>query len=206
MGTPVAPPILQNDPPMGECPRCHNITNIPSNCKYRTLYVSIGHDAGKQFGGTPFFCQLCGVKLALVRYQGQFTLQEWQEEKAGIFVSYCHQDDKWCLPFIEKLRQQGQDVWCDSGIKRGADFIKAIEEEIQARPIFLALLSPNAFNSEWVMQEGRLAIALHKTIYPILFEPTQLRGFWITMQYVDATRITQEQAVEEVMKILSPST
>lgn len=111
-----------------------------------------------------------------------------------IFISHSSQDDSWCRPFADALTAVGYDVWYDqAGLTGGAAWVEAIQREVQARDVFLVVLTPEALDSPWVRDELQLAIATRRRVLPILLRNCQVDGFLLTTQWV--TVIGEEPAV-----------
>src|SRR5690242_2929904 len=103
----------------------------------------------------------------------------------SIFVSHSHQDNEWCRPFAEALKAVGYDVWYDeTGLTGGAAWVATIQREVQTRDVFLLVLTPEAWASQWVQDELQLAIATRRRILPLLLRNTQVDGFLLTTQWV----------------------
>lgn len=105
--------------------------------------------------------------------------------QAPIFVSHSHQDNEWCRPLVAALKAVGYDVWYDeTGLTGGAAWVADIQREVQARDVFLIVLTPEAWASHWVQDELQLAIATRRRILPVLLRNTQVDGFLLTTQWV----------------------
>ena len=103
-----------------------------------------------------------------------------------IFVSHSHADNVWCREFIDALKAQGCDVWYDEqGLGGGVVWQKRIVEEIQGRPVFVVVLSPDATSSQWVDEEIQLAISARRNIIPVHHRTTTIDGFLGNRQIVD---------------------
>jgi len=102
-----------------------------------------------------------------------------------IFISYSSKDKKWCDAFAVSLEETGADVWYDSSLHGGAEWIAVIERELESRELFLVILTQLAWESVWVQREIHLAFATNRTIVPVLLAPTNVTGFMRTIQHVD---------------------
>ncbi len=87
----------------------------------------------------------------------------------NIFISHSSKD-KWAARRIsEDLQQHGHEVFVDEkDIKTGESIDHAIKQHLGESEHFLILLSPASLKSEWVLMELGGAMALGKTIIPIL--------------------------------------
>ena len=104
-----------------------------------------------------------------------------------IFLSHSSQDNVWCHTLVAALQTSGFDVWYDEqGLTGGTEWVHALQHEVQARSVFIPVLTPDAWNSRWVQEEIQLAIATQRTILPILLKPTTVEGFLVTRQWIDA--------------------
>ncbi|MBP6874762.1 MAG: toll/interleukin-1 receptor domain-containing protein [Candidatus Eisenbacteria bacterium] len=101
-------------------------------------------------------------QVALAEDPGQelnqfITRAQWLPK---LFLSHASEDK----PFVEKLafdlEQHGCRVWFDKWAIKGADFVKKIEEGLQASDHFAIVISPSSVISPWVAQERNIAIVL----------------------------------------------
>ncbi|MGO8948352.1 MAG: tetratricopeptide repeat protein [Ktedonobacterales bacterium] len=104
-------------------------------------------------------------------------------EADGIFVSHAHEDNGWCRTFVEALRQTGASVWYDENNLGYGVLGEEIEREIQARPIFIVILSPASVRKPWVRREIEAAISLRdensdRTIVLVAAEKAEIPLFW----------------------------
>ena len=68
-----------------------------------------------------------------------------------VFVSHSHSDNEWCRTFMAALQAAGWDVWYDEkGLSAGDEWVATIQRELQAREIFLLILTPDSWASQWV--------------------------------------------------------
>lgn len=68
-----------------------------------------------------------------------------------VFVSHSHEDHARCAQLLRALDEWGIDYWFDTQqIYAGDHFIQLIEQEIQARDIFIRVCSRAARHSYWV--------------------------------------------------------
>src|SRR5581483_75644 len=124
-----------------------------------------------------------------------------------IFLSHSNQDNDWCDVFAEELTRKGADVWYDKrGLYAGAHWIRTLEREIEARNVFIVVLSPDALNSYWVEEEFCLALSLHKAIIGVLIKKTELRGFIKTRQVHNAIGQTGTETARAIWSALVTAT
>jgi DNA-binding XRE family transcriptional regulator len=100
-----------------------------------------------------------------------------------LFVSHSHQDNAWCDRFVTSLQSLEVDVWYDrQGLYVGSQWVKIIQEELQSRDIFVVVLSPASWTSEWVQEELALAFSQRKRIIGLIHELVPLDGFITSRQ------------------------
>lgn len=120
--------------------------------------------------------------------------------QVSIFVSHSHQDNEWCRPLVAALKAVGYDVWYDeTGLAGGDAWVVSIQREVQARDVFLLILTPDAWTSPWVQDELQLAIATRRRIIPVLLRNTQVDGFILTTQWVTVVGEEPQVAARSVI-------
>jgi hypothetical protein len=66
-----------------------------------------------------------------------------------IFLSHSSKDAAWCAQFVDALKAGGFDVWFDvKGLYVGDQWIDTLEKELEARDVFLIVLTPDSWSSE----------------------------------------------------------
>jgi formylglycine-generating enzyme required for sulfatase activity len=119
------------------------------------------------------------------------------------FVSHSHNDNLWCRPFVQALHDAGLDVWYDEkGLSGGAQWMATIEQELQTRDVFLLVLTPDAWESEWVQRELQLALVTKRIIVPIMLKKTAISGFLLTVQFIQATDGDTDSAAHRVLDMM----
>jgi hypothetical protein len=106
-------------------------------------------------------------------------------EAARIFVSHAHEDNVWCRPFVEALRQAGASVWYDERDLVQGVLQQEIERQLLARPIFIVILSPVSVTKPCVQAEMNGAIHLRsqnpeRIILPVMAKGTQVPLLWVS--------------------------
>jgi TolB protein len=89
---------------------------------------------------------------------------------AHFFMSYSREDASHQKRIINELRQRGIHVWVDTEnlIPGSPAWEREIERAIRSATGIIALLSPDANNSEWVRREISFAEQNDKRIFPVL--------------------------------------
>ncbi len=101
------------------------------------------------------------------------------------FMSHSHEDNDFAVRLARDIRDALGDedaVWYDSdgGLVSGETWWSEIIHEIEARPVFIVVLSPDALVSKWVIDEVNMAWQLKnsaagKTIIPVKYRDCQPR-------------------------------
>ena len=107
-----------------------------------------------------------------------------------IFVSHSGLDKAICDQVVAALRGAGADVWYDEHNLGAGQLLDEIQREVQARPVFVVLLSKNAFAASWVRREATWAFNLsnrepNRLILPITvgaIEPSDFNGPWLFLE------------------------
>jgi AAA-like domain/TIR domain len=81
------------------------------------------------------------------------------ERPARVFISYRHRepDNSLAHVFADALRKAGHEVFIDTGLRWGADWVKEIREALERSEFLLLLLSSESGLSEMVVREVALA-------------------------------------------------
>jgi uracil-DNA glycosylase len=107
------------------------------------------------------------------------------------FISHCMQDADFAQRIAAGLRAQGIDVWiAPDSIRPGEEFVDAIQRGLSGTTHFVLVMSPEAFESQWVKLEINTAIRLerdgHLAISPVLYrdcKPPLLLGNFQWLNY-----------------------
>jgi hypothetical protein len=96
-----------------------------------------------------------------------------------LFISHSSQDDGFVREIQQALGNFEQDVWIDSRELRGGDPLwQEIEKAIEEAAAYAVVVSPNAFQSNWVGKELRHALKVQKrrgkNKFPVI--PLSLNG------------------------------
>jgi hypothetical protein len=128
--------------------------------------------------------------------QKDLMVVRWfDSKKKKIFISYSHKDAAWCKPFSEALKAGKLDVFFDDGsIGSGADWVREIGKHIDECDLFIVVLTPDAWASEWVQRELNTAFATRKDLVPMLLRDTAVSGFLKAVQWVDVRGQTPQDA------------
>jgi hypothetical protein len=102
-----------------------------------------------------------------------------------VFISYSHQDSTYAHALAEALQQAGFDVWIDGRIDYGTAWPRVIQEHLDSCAAFIVVMTPRAYESDWVQNELNRAKRKKKPIFPLLLEGEEP---WLSVeatQYID---------------------
>ncbi|MEZ4671964.1 MAG: toll/interleukin-1 receptor domain-containing protein [Anaerolineae bacterium] len=108
-----------------------------------------------------------------------------------VFVSYSKKNKDYVLRLVEKLLDEGFDVWIDNRRLRSSDdWWRSIVEALRDCGAVVVVLTPESDASEWVQLEITLAMKYKKQRFPILLSGSMDTPNWAIFartQYIDAT-------------------
>ncbi len=88
---------------------------------------------------------------------------------AHIFISYSKQNIDFVRYLRALLESEGFSVWVDEArLAPSARWWKTIEENIETCSVFIVVMSPDAYDSDWVEREILLAEKLKRPLFPVL--------------------------------------
>jgi hypothetical protein len=104
-----------------------------------------------------------------------------------IFISYSRSDAGYAKKLAEALEHEGFAVWNDNRISLGTSWPRVIQEQLDQSSAVIVLMTPRAYQSEWVQNELGRAKRKQKAIFPLLLEGKEP---WLSVestQYLDVT-------------------
>lgn len=94
-----------------------------------------------------------------------------------IFISYSRRDQEFVTRLATDLDKRVAGVWFDqSAIQVGENWHDEIINGIRECKVFVLVLSPDAVESRYVLEEVNNALELGKVIIPVLYRPVNLTG------------------------------
>lgn len=102
-----------------------------------------------------------------------------------IFLSYSHTDGAYVRHLASELEDRGFSVWLDERIDAGAKWPHVIAQQLDACAAFIVVMTPRAYESDWVQNELARAKRKDKPVFPLLLEGDEP---WLSVevtQYVD---------------------
>ena len=107
---------------------------------------------------------------------------------ALVFLSHCSQDGDFAELTKLRLKEAGFDAWIDNDrLEPGIDWRQEIDDSIKTSIALIAIMSPEARESEYVTYEWAFAWGSAKPVVPIMLRETPLHPRLATLQYIDFT-------------------
>jgi len=113
--------------------------------------------------------------------------------KPTIFISYSHKDEEWKSRLVTHLgvlqQQDYLDIWVDTRIEGGADWLQEIKEAIDVTSIAVLLISADFLNSKFIT-EKEIPMLLQQQqekglrIFPIILKPCDWLGITWVKQFM----------------------
>lgn len=118
------------------------------------------------------------------------------------FFSYSRTDSEFVLRLATDLRTAGAKVWLDQlDIGAGQLWDSAIEAALRASPRQVVVLSPEAVNSQNVMDEVSYALEEHKQVIPVFYRDCQMPFRLRRVQYIDF-RTDYDHGLRDLLRTL----
>jgi len=105
-----------------------------------------------------------------------------------IFISYSHKDKSYVRKLREALQEEGFEVWIDDRIDYGIRWPQAIQAQLDSCSAFIAVVSENSNESEWVQNEVARAKRKGKPFFPLLLQGDP----WITLETIQYVNVKDE--------------
>jgi hypothetical protein len=105
-----------------------------------------------------------------------------------IFISYSKKDKDYARKLVNKLRDEGFDVWIDDRLRNSEDWWRSIVLAIWNCSACIVILSPNSDASRWVQREIAVADGRGKPFFPLLLDgdlDTPNWSIFVRTQYTD---------------------
>jgi len=102
-----------------------------------------------------------------------------------IFISYSHQDSDYAHKLAAALEQHGFEGWIDDRIDYGSQWPHEIQENLDCCGVFIVIMTPRSYNSDWVQNELARAKRKGKPVFALLLEGDEP---WLAVeatQYMD---------------------
>ena len=122
-----------------------------------------------------------------------------------VFISYSHKDQEYATQLAQTLEMEGYTTWIDNrGIDYGAHWPHVIQEALDTCTAFIVVMSPNAFDSQWVQNELSRAQRKQKPILPLLLDGDEPWLMVESTQYADVRggKMPPKKFYERLGKVL----
>jgi hypothetical protein len=129
-------------------------------------------------------------------------------EDYDVFLSHSLRDRDWVVGLAKALSQRNFRVWSDSEVIRPGDsWVKAIDEGIRRSKSIVTVITPESVSSSFQAAELGSALALGKTLIPIVSKDTpseELPGPVRLRRYIPMDE--PDIVAEEISRRLNPKT
>lgn len=129
-----------------------------------------------------------------------------------VFLSHAHADNPLADRYAVALRERGLDVWYDrTSLRNGTGLSEVIEQELVRRGAFVLLVTPESNKSHWVRLEldtyrDLVANDSDRILLPVRVLPCEVPPLLRAQKWVDATVISFDAAIEEIVRAVSGMT
>ena len=125
-----------------------------------------------------------------------------------IFISYSREDQEHVFPVVNKLREQGLDIWIDQeGIHGAKLWSQEIVNAIENSKVFILFASTKAFVSKNVTKELALASESDKHILPVFIEdaeiPAAMKYQLAVIQHLIHKKGDDKQTIDNILRTVS---
>lgn len=119
------------------------------------------------------------------------TKQRNSSVKYDVFFGYSRRDSVIVERFYKELLNYGYKVWIDTvGLMSGDDFVNRTIHAIESSAVFVFFASAYSYESSYAMRELEYAIAMNKTIIPIMLDDEKMSSrislYLSTINWIDA--------------------
>jgi serine/threonine protein kinase len=101
-----------------------------------------------------------------------------------VFISYSRRDKDYARRLADDLTGSSFKVWIDDQIDYGDAWFREIDKAINGCAAFVVIMTPDAYESEWVQKEILLAKRYKKPIFPLLLKGDEF-AILIDIQFGD---------------------
>jgi hypothetical protein len=125
------------------------------------------------------------------------------ENQHRAFISYSRVNKEFASKLAKELREGGVSIWFDLfDIPTGSRWDDEVEQALRECPVFMIILTPSSIVSANVKDEIGYAIDRGKRILPILLEECDVPLRLSRFQYVDFTKKSFEEGIEDAKNLL----
>lgn len=89
--------------------------------------------------------------------------------KPKVFISYSHTHEDWPRQLAKNMQDEGLDVWFDQfSIRAGQPLRESLEMGLRQSDVIVLLVGPESIKKPSVLFEIGAALAMNKTIIPVI--------------------------------------
>ena len=96
------------------------------------------------------------------------------DTKPYVFISYAHKNSDLVFPAIQKMQEQGVELWYDNGIEAGSEWPEFVAEKVLNCTKFVLFISNAYLDSQNCKRELNFAISRKKEILSVFLEDVTL--------------------------------
>jgi hypothetical protein len=124
-------------------------------------------------------------------------------ESGQVFIAYSHADREAADMIAAALSEAGINVWMDTGIAPGREWVAALERGMRESAVFLILVSPALVESEWMMYELGFMLSEYRArrtpVIPVLLRPAPMPEVLRDFQMIDSSRRPLPNAIPGIV-------
>ena len=102
------------------------------------------------------------------------SFKPYEGNEAYIFISYSHKDKMLVFPVIEKMAQDGYNIWYDEGIDPGSEWPETIANHLDNCDSFISFISKNSLSSANCRREINFALKKNKPFISVILEEVEM--------------------------------
>lgn len=123
-----------------------------------------------------------------------------------IFISYSKRNKDYAYGLADFLQAQGFNIWIDRvGIEYGENWERVIFKAIDGCAAFLVIMTPESYESDWVLRECHHADKRRKKQFPLLLEGEEFPRYGLT-QYANVRggKMPPEDFLARLRQVITP--
>ena len=122
-----------------------------------------------------------------------------------VFISYSKKNRDYARKLADHLLSLGFDVWIDDRIDYGDMWERTIFKAIEDCAVFLVIMTPESYASNWVLREINYADRRKKPQFPLLLAGEEFPRYTIT-QYANVTdgNLPREDFYKRLTQVVHP--
>lgn len=102
------------------------------------------------------------------------SFKPYEGDEAYTFISYSHKDKALVFPILERMAEDGYNIWYDEGIDPGSEWPETIANHLDNCSSFIAFISNNSLSSANCRREINFALKKNKPFISIVLEEVEM--------------------------------